>query len=61
MIEQFTSDFNAFGQVVPAIFRGDFTSASVRDNVAQVAKGTAIQPVSASSPSEIGWKFEAKS
>ena len=54
------SDFNAFGQVVPAIFRGDFTSASVRDNVAQVAKGTAIQPVSASSPSEIGWKFEAK-
>lgn len=52
------NDFNAFGKIVPAIFRGNFKHASVRENVALIPKGTAIQTTKAGTPSEIGWTFE---
>lgn len=55
------NDFSAFGQVVPATFRGDFATASVRENVAHAAARNVIHTAKAGSPSEIGWKFDGVS
>ena len=59
MSEQSVSDFNAFGSQIRPDFRGDFDSASVRDNVVLGGKGTfGIQTVTVNAQSQIGWTFE---
>ena len=59
MSEQNSGDFNAFGNLVPADFRGNFDNASVRDNVSQTANGAAIQTAEAGKSSRVGWTFES--